>query len=374
MKALKPQLLKLHRWVGLTLALLLTIQGLSGMSLVFRDEIDRAIHPALVVEPAAARVPVQALMDAVEARHPGVPVSRAEFSAWEDGAVLFKLTAKDGTRWLTAVDPYRGVIVRDGSLAAWPGEWMFLLHDSLLAGSVGETVVGIEGFGLLFLALTGPIVWWPGRKRLKQGFKVVTDRGADLKWRTLHRAVGASIAVVLVMSATTGVLMVWKPEFRNVLRIVTPVTDKPTPKVPEQPGATMVPLDLLIAKARAEYGATDLRQIRFSDGSRVAAIFLESDLTIRAEGAKQIYYNRYDGSDVGHYVSGALPAGTEIVDWLITLHTGMWGGTLTRLLMVVAGLSLAGLSVSGLWLWYSRTSRKRKQQLAARAAAMAESV
>ncbi len=373
MKALKPQLLKLHRWVGLTLAVLLTIQGLSGMSLVFRDEIDRVIHPALVVEPAATRVPVQALMDAVEARHPGVPVSRAEFPVWDDGAVLFKLTAKDGTRWLTAVDPYRGTIVRDGSLAAWPGEWMFLIHDSLLAGPFGETIVGIEGLGLLFLALTGPIVWWPGRKRLKQGFKVITGRGADLKWRTLHRAAGASIAVVLMMSATTGVLMVWKPEFRDVLRIATPVTDKPAPKVGERPGAAMVPLDRLVAKARAEYGATPLRQIRFSSEGRVAAIFLESDLTVRAEGAKQIYYNRYDGSDVGHYVSGALPVGTEIVDWLITLHTGMFGGTATRLLMVIAGLALAGLSASGLWLWYSRTSRQRKRVPVTRARAMAES-
>ncbi|MBJ7498349.1 MAG: PepSY domain-containing protein [Sphingopyxis sp.] len=372
MKALKPQLLKLHRWVGLTLAVLLTIQGLSGMSLVFRDEIERVIHPALVVEPAVTRVPVQVLMDAVEARHPGVPVSRAEFSVWEDGAVLFKLTTKDGTRWLTAVDPYRGVIVRDGTLAAWPGEWMFLIHDSLLAGPVGETIVGIEGLGLLFLALTGPIVWWPGRKRFKQGFKVIADRGADLKWRTLHRAVGASIAVVLVMSATTGVLMVWKPEFRDVLRIFTPVTDKPAPKVAEQPGAAMVPLDRLIAKARTEYGATPLRQIRFSSEGRVAAIFLESDLTIRAEGARQIYYNRYDGSDVGHYVSGALPVGTEIVDWLITLHSGMFGGTATRLLMVIAGFSLAGLSASGLWLWYSRTSRGRKRGRAARATVKAE--
>lgn len=373
MKALKPRFLTLHRWVGLTLAVLLTIQGLSGMLLVFRDEIDRVIHPALVVDPAPARVPVQALMDVVEALHPGVPVNRAEFSAWEDGAVLFKLTAKDGTRWLTAVDPYRGVIVRDGSLAAWPGEWIFLIHDSLLAGPVGETIVGIEGFGLLFLALTGPIIWWPGRKRLKQGFKVITGRGADLKWRTLHRAGGALIAAVLVMSATTGVLMVWKPQFRDMLRIVTPVTEKPAPKVGEQPGAAMIPLDRLVAKARAEYGATPLRQIRFSSEGRVAAIFLESDITVRAEGAKQIYYNRYDGSDVGHYVSGALPVGTEVVDWLITLHTGMFGGTATRLLMLVAGLSLAGLSASGLWLWYSRTSRGRKRAAVSRVPAMAES-
>ena len=119
-------------------------------------------------------------------------------------------------------------------------------------------------------------------------------------------------------------------------------------------------------------GATALRQIRFSDEGRVAAIFLESDLTVRAEGAKQIYYNRYDGSDVGHYVSGALPVGTEIVDWLITLHSGMFGGTATRLLMVITGLSLAGLSVSGLWLWFSRTSRLRKRNSAVNMPAMAE--
>lgn len=374
MNAVKPQLLKLHRWIGLILAVLLTIQGLSGTFLVFRDEIDRLIHPALVVEPTATRVPVQALMDAVETQHPGVRISRAEFSAWDDGAVLFRLVAEDGTRWLTAVDPYRGTIVRDGSLSAWPGEWMFLLHDSLLAGPTGETIVGIEGLGLLFLALTGPIVWWPGRKRLKQGFRLVTDRGADLKWRTLHRAGGAAIAVVLVMLAVTGASMVWKPEFRDVLRIVTPVTEKPSPKVAELPDAAMVPLDQLVEKARADYGATPLRQIRFSDGGRVAAIFLESDLTVRAEGAKQIYYNRYDGNDVGHYVSGTLPVGTEIVDWLITLHSGMFGGLAGRLLILVSGLGLVGLSLSGAWLWYSRTSRKRKRKPAARTAPKAESL
>lgn len=372
MNRIRPQLLKLHRWIGLALAVLLTVQGLSGMALVFRHEIERVIHPSLVIEPAATRVPVQQLLDVVEARHPDAPVSRVEFAQEDDGAALFWLKGNDGTRWLTAVDPYRGIIVRDGSLTAWPGEWMFLLHDSLLAGPVGETIVGIEGLALLFLAITGPIVWWPGRKRLRQGLKVVTDRGADLKWRTLHRAGGALIAIVLVMSAMTGVLMVWKPQFRDALALVTPVTDKPTPKVETQPDATMVPLDRLVEKAQAEYGATRLSQIRFSDGGRVAAIFLESDLTVRAEGSKQIYYNRYDGTDVGHYVAGALPVGTEIVDWLITVHGGRFGGVATRLIVAIAGLFLAGLSLSGLWLWYSRTSRKRRRKPAPVNAALAE--
>lgn len=370
----RPQLLKFHRWFGLALGLLLLIQGLSGTFLVFRDEVERTIHPAMVVSPQGTRISVQALLDAVEKQHPGVPVSRAEFSTWNDGAVLFKLVANDGTRWLTAVDPYRGTIVRDGTMWAWPGEWIFYVHERLLMGTFGEWLIGVEGLGLLFLAITGPIVWWPGRKRFKQGFKIVTNRGADLKWRTLHRAGGAIVAAVLVVSATTGALMVWKVELRGALRMVTPVVEKPEPKVAEQPGRPMVSLDRLVAHAKADYGATELRQIRFSDGGRVAAIFLESDISTRADGMKQIYYNRYDGADVGHYVAGALPIGTEIVDWLFTIHTGLYGGVPTRLLVLCGGLGLIGLSSSGLWLWYSRTSRRRRRAPTAAPPAMAEGV
>lgn len=362
MTSAKPTLLKLHRWFGLTLGLLLLVQGTTGALLVFRDEIERVIHPALVVEPLAKRMPLETLLRTVEARHPNLPVNRAEIPAWTDGAILFKLVGNDGTRWLTAVDPYRNLVVRDGAMTSWPGEWIFYIHYGLLAGPLGHTVVGIEGLGLLFLAMTGPLVWWPGRKRLKQGLKVVTDRGADLKWRSLHRAGGAIAALVLATSAFTGAMMVWKDEFRDALRLVTPVIDKPSPKVAERSAAAMVPLDQLVARAQADYGATAVRQIRFSNDGRVAAVFLESDLTLRPDGTKQIFYNRYDGTDIGHYVAGALPTGSEITDWLFPVHAGLFGGTITRFLAVIAGLALAGLSASGLWLWYSRTTRKRRRK------------
>jgi uncharacterized iron-regulated membrane protein len=372
MSRAKPQLLKIHRYVGLGLALLLAVQGITGALLVFRDEIERIIHPALIVEPLSARVPVQAMMDTVERAHPDIPVNRAEFPAWDDSAVLFKLVAKDGSRWLTAVDPYRNIIVRDAPMSVWPGEWIFYIHYGLLAGPTGHIIVGIEGLTLLILALTGPIVWWPGRKRLKQGFRIETGRGADLKWRTLHRAGGAIIAPVLLVSAFTGAAMVWKDEFRDLLRIATPVADKPSPKVAEQPGVSMVPLDRLIAVAKKDYGPTDVRQIRFSDGGRVAAVFLDSDLTVRPDGAKQIYYDRYAGADIGHYVAGTLPTGSEIVDWLFPVHSGLFGGVVTRFLAVVAGLSLMALSLSGPWLWYSRTARKRSRAPSRPMAAMTE--
>ena len=367
----KQSLLKLHRWIGGILAILLVVQALSGTVLVFRDEIERIIHPALIVQPGPVRQPVQALLDTVRARHPEAVVQRAEFARADDQTVLFKLKRKtDDALLLVAVDPYRNVIVRDGGLGSWPTEWIFAVHEHLLIGPVGETVVGIEGLGLLFMAITGPIVWWPGRRRLKQGFKVRWDAKPDPKWRSLHRAVGTGAALFLLVSAVTGVLMVWKEPFRDALGTVTRADGKPAPKVSDHK-IPLVAVDQLIAQAHAAYPGPLLRQLRFSSGGRVVAVYLDSDRTIRADGTIQLYYNAESGAAVGRYVSGEMPAGSEFIDWIYTVHTGLWGGVLTRALLVLTGFVLAGLAGSGAWLWYVRARRVRENR-AARATAAAQ--
>jgi uncharacterized iron-regulated membrane protein len=358
---LRPLLLKLHRWTGLAVGILFLIQGLTGSTLVFRDEIERVIHPSTVVVEGPTRVPVQTLIDVVHAAHPTETITRVEFPRWSDSAALVKLTAHDGTLRQVSVDPFRGTIVRDGTLSAWPIELLFQIHYTLLAGDTGETIIGIEGLALLFMALTGPIVWWPGLKRLKNGFRVLWRGNSDRRWRTLHRAWGAGAAILLLTSATTGVLMVWKDQVRSTLQTFSTITAKPSPKVAAQPGRAMLPVDRMIARARAEYGATPLRQLRFSSKGRVVAIFLDSDLTVRPDGAKQVYYNAYTGADLGHYVSGALPASSEVVDWLYTVHTGLFGGIVTRVLFELSALSLVGLTATGLWLWYARRSRLKRR-------------
>lgn len=366
MKRLRPFLLKLHRWTGLTVGILLLIQGLTGATMVFRDEIDRVIHPAIVVAPTASRVPVQQMLDMVQTAHPDATVNRIEISRWADGAALFKLTDPHTKALrLIAVDPFRNHILRDGTRIAWPTEWLFAVHHTLLVGDTGEIIIGIEGLTLLFMAITGPIVWWPGLARFRNGFRILWRGNSDRRWRTLHRAWGGAAALLLIVSATTGAMMVWKDEVRGVLGLFGTVTQRPAPKVAAVAGATPLPVDRLVARARAEYGATPLRQIRFSSGGNVVAIYLDSDLTVRPDGAKQVYYNAYSGADLGHYVAGALPAGSEIVDWLYTVHTGLFGGIATRLLFLLSGLSLAGLSGTGLWLWFSRRARSRKRAPAA---------
>ncbi len=356
-----PKLLKLHRWTGVALGLLLILQGLSGASLVFRDALEPLLHPELSVESAATRIPVERLLSEVRSRNPDYKVVRIEFPAEADRAARVKMAAREGEGNLfVAIDPYRGAIVRQGMLLAWPFEFLKDLHEHLLAGETGEMLIGIEGLALIFMATSGLVVWWPGKARLRSGFTVVRRQSAAIFWRTLHRATGATLAVILLLSASTGVLMVFKDQFRSALGFVGEIAEKPSAKVAERPGSQLVPVDAIVRDAQARNGVTPLRELRFFDEEgRGVGVYLDAPDSPRPLATKLLAYDRYSGEELGAYVAGRNPTGNEVVDWLFPLHSGAAGGTLQRLVMMLGGLSLALLGGSGIWLWTRKKLRSR---------------
>lgn len=352
----RTTLLKLHRWVGLAFAALLLVQGLTGTLLVFRAEIDGIIHPALVVTPGEA-LPVQTLVDTVREASPQATLQRIRFSEDPTRAAIFVMRANDAP-WMVAVDPYSGRIVRAGSYAAWPTEWLFHLHDTLLAGKTGEIIVTIEGVALIFLAVFGIIIWWPGRRRLKSGFRILTGQGADRTVRTAHRAIGAAIGIVLVMSGVTGALLI----HRAALQPYLPVVPRPKFEVALSQ-APLRPVDTLLADARARHGPLPLREVRFSGAAgQVVAVYFQDETSRRPNATRQYFYNAYEGVELGRYEPAALPPMNTAYDWLFTIHTGKAGGLVGRLIVLAAGLSLVFFAGSGVWLWFSARRQKRARR------------
>ena len=358
----RKTLLSLHRWVGLALAALLLVQGLTGVALVFRDELESIVHPELNVAAGGERLSLERLVEAARAARPDAVLQRTK--EMEDGAVLFRF-AEDGHAYLLAMDPYRGTILHQGGPTAWPGQWLFELHHTLLSGDLGETIVGIEGLALLFIAVTGPIVWWPGRKRLASGFRIVRGAGADRLLRSLHRSAGAALAVMIVVSATTGAVMVFKERIRPLF--ADAYVPKPSPPVDARPGSARVPVDRLIGQARMDYGPTELVEVRFQGkDAQTVVVYLRDESSLRENAAKQIYFNAYDGVEIGHYVPSALPAGNSFIDWQFPIHTGRAGSLVGRLLILAGGIGIVFFTISGVWLWLS-SRRQRKARAIKRA-------
>jgi uncharacterized iron-regulated membrane protein len=360
---LKQSMLRYHRWLALIVGVFLLMQGLSGSLLVFRDKLEPVVHPQLAVTETKQRASPQQLLDTVNSRFPHFAISRVEFPKRGDHAVIFKLDSRTiDAKQLVAVDPYRNQIVREGGIAGWPFEWMLLWHEQLMSGGAGETAIGIIGLALLFVVVSGLITWWP-RGRLRLGFRI-TRGGGEMTWRTVHRAVGAMAAPVLLFSACTGSLMIFKDPLRDVLALLGPVAVKPSPKVAERPGTPLVSIDGLVVRTHQAIGPSSLRQLRFGDdGGRGVAVYVDAVGGGVGGVTSFVAFDRYTGEELGRYVSGRLPPANAIVDFLYPLHTGLVGGSVMKVVLLLSAMVLVFLALSGPLLWLVRRRRlsgKRK--------------
>jgi vanillate O-demethylase ferredoxin subunit len=225
---------------------------------------------------------------------------------------------------------------------------------------VGEQIVGIEAAGLLMLAILGPILWWPGRRQLRRGFSVTFGAGGYRGTRELHRVAGVIVAVVLITIATTGMLVVWRTEAQSILPKSVPLTIRPAPKVAVRADMAFRPVDDFVARAHAKFGDSLIKSVRFPGGhGRVVAVYLQAAGTTRPRATDQIWFNRYTGEQLGIYEAAALPAATTFLDWMLPIHSGQALGVPGRVLFLICGLTLTGLSLTGVLQWLLRRRLER---------------
>ena len=93
--AVRPWLVLAHRWLGLMLAGVLVIAGLTGAILAFDDELDAWLNPALFRATAGAALPVDQLIASVERHDPRVQVGRIGFPTPARGSFLMTVTPRD---------------------------------------------------------------------------------------------------------------------------------------------------------------------------------------------------------------------------------------------------------------------------------------
>lgn len=354
---MRAKFVSLHRWIGLALGAVLLLQSLTGAAMVFRNELNHALHrAALTVVPAGATVSVQTLADQVRALHPTLHIVRIEFPRNADEAFWFRLedAQGDAVRYVS-VDPYRALITRDAPLIGWPAHWLFELHEELLLGPAGLNIVGVLAVGLLLLAAIGLYLWWPGLKGFRRSFKVKLSSGAFRGARDLHRVAGVCVAIVLMTTAITGILVIWRAPFQSIVAPWSPITIRPAPKVAPEPGATLLPVDTMVAAARQLYGDAQIKSVRIPGGhGRVIAVYLQASGTTRARATDQVWFNGYTGAKLASYEAASVSPATTFFDWALPIHTGQAFGLAGRLIFMLAALTLSGLVFTGFLQWILR--------------------
>jgi uncharacterized iron-regulated membrane protein len=264
-----------------------------------------------------------------------------------------------------AVDPGSAAVLRTGPLAAWPVEFAYQIHTELLSGDTGERVVGFTGLMILFLALTGPFVWWPGLGRMKPALQVKLSAGLYRGARDLHRTAGAVAAPVLLMSAATGVLMAWQPWLAPVVATVAPVRGSAAPKAP--PGECAAPrtLDDVIAAGVAARPGQVIKGVRFpGKEGKVAAIYLRSTELADPRATDHVWVDACSAKVLRQKTAAGEPTGSRFFGGLLWIHTGEALGLVGRFLVLFGAATAVGLGFTGYIQWFSRTAKMRRNRAA----------
>lgn len=378
-----------HRYVGLILALFLTIVGLTGAAIAWNDELERVFAPSLfVLSPRApARPPLDpfVLREAAERAVPGFAVNGLDLTRHPDQPALFYVEARPGGKAPAndqiALDPSTGAIVgerRSGDLSQGLINLMpflYSLHDSLTMGDTGVLILGIValiwtidcfiGAYLTFPARASagrPLArWWSSwgkswRVRRSSAFRLTFD---------LHRAGGLWLWALLFIVAWSSVSFNLPVVYQAVMKpLFGADIDEAAPMARERRGAPR--LDWRQAHAVAQAAMTRTAQqerftieserLMFYDpGTRSYAYRVRTDRDPDRTGNTQISIDGYTGRPFGLRIPTGRNAGDTITTWLGDLHTAAVFGRAWQIVMTIVGLGVAMLSVTGVLVW----NRKR---------------
>jgi uncharacterized iron-regulated membrane protein len=376
----RAALVRLHRYLGLTTAAFLFVAGVTGAILPFHDDLDAALNPELFSANGSAALSPSILAAAVERTDPNARVAFVEVNAAPGRSAILFVEPRDADTEIgynqVFADPTSGAVLGRRQYGACCLQraavipFLYDLHRRLaMPGHWGDWLIG--GVALLWsldcfiaLLLTLPATR-PFLARWAPAWRIKATASPTRKIFDLHRAGGLWLWLALLPIALSGVYLNLGTEvFKPLVGLFSPLTPTPydAPAPPRSAGGPRLGFDAILAKASEYAAARQWRlQVRGIYDDREAGFYVVDFGTGRESGLGPpwIVVDAVSGAVLSEQVPGDGSVGDVIVRTQFPIHSGRILGLPGRILVSVAGLAVALLSVTGVVIWY----RKRRSRL-----------
>ncbi|TRX74661.1 PepSY-associated TM helix domain-containing protein [Pseudomonas mangiferae] len=358
-----------HKWTSLVSTLFLLLLCLTGLPLIFHEEIEHTFdpHPELApLDAASPRIDYDDVVARALAARPGEVVRFVFFEKDEPlGAVLSAPTLQP--------PPENGHIqpfdARTGEFfepEPPPGGFMYLmlkLHTDLFLGLPGYLFLGFMGLLLVASLVSGVVVYAPFMTKLDFA-TVRRGRSTRLKWLDLHNLLGIATLVWVLVVGVTGVintlalpiLALWQGG--QLAEMTAPYRDQP-------PLAS--PGSLHAALETAQRAAPDMRVslvafpgTQFSSQHHYA-VFMRGATPLTERLLKPALVDAQTGelTDMRE-----MPWYVRTLFLSQPLHFGDYGGLPLKLIWALLDVVAIVLLGSGLYLWLGRRKAPLERRLA----------
>jgi uncharacterized iron-regulated membrane protein len=204
-----------HKWTSLICTAFLLMLCVTGLPLIFKDEIDHLLHEEVEAADVPAGTPKANLDRVVEAGLAKHPDKVVQFLIWprdEPNVVMLSVGQSYNS------DPTRNLIVR---VDAHTGQYLdapdvtrrltyilLKLHTDMFADLPGKLFLGLMGILFVIAIVSGVVVYAPSMRKLDFG-TVRRHRPARVRWLDLHNLLGIVITAWVLVVGFTGVVNTW---------------------------------------------------------------------------------------------------------------------------------------------------------------------
>ena len=376
----RKYLLRVHRWAGIGLAALLVVAGLTGSLLAFHHEIDALLNPGLHrTEPQTQRAALDGIATTIEAKYPQLVVGYFLFADNPASSIHVimntRQAAADGRLDRDSprpteifADPYTGQLMGErnwgeiGGTVAHVMPMIYRLHMSLFLDKTGQWITGIVAAIWIVGMLIGVFLAVPRLKLLRKAFTVKWQASRARVLFDLHRTVGLVSALILIVTAFTGLYMNLPSVVEPALAAVAPFTERPASL--RMSGAPLdavwkIGWDEAVRQARAVHPLDPIAGVGKIEARGYYQVRFLPPGDIMDSGTIRVFVDGRDGKVLGKFDHRSGTVGDKIRIWQFPLHSGQGFGMPGRVLVCLIGLIPMLLAVTGVWLWLRRRRLRR---------------
>jgi uncharacterized iron-regulated membrane protein len=356
-----------HRWTSLVSTIFLMLLCLTGMPLIFHNEIDALLGYAPRPEPVQAGRPKLSVNRIAQLALASDPGKVLQYIAWNNDepgvAVAYtnhSANGKPDDAVVRAFDAYSGKLL--GPVGAGPMLVVLKLHTDMFAGQPGKLFLG--GMGLLFLAaiVSGVVLYWPFTRR-QQFATLRQGKSRRILWLDWHNLLGVITIVWGCVVGGTGVVNTWAEPLLDQWRanelasMVAPYAGKPAP-------SRTASLDLVVDNAVRTAPGMEVAFIAFPgtpfSSSHHFAAFMRGDRPLTSRLLKPILL---DAETAAVADTRDLPLYLKALFISQPLHFGDYGGMPLKIIWAfLDGFTIVVIG-SGLYLYVVRWRKARRTSL-----------
>ena len=369
----------IHKWTSLISTIFLLMLCLTGLPLIFTEEIDHMLEGD--VEIAAPADGKDASVDmVVKAGMDHLPGNEMKYAFWDEKhhpGQMF-LTMADSSEAPIEADHYLTMNARTATVLENPPNemtfmlLMYYLHVEMLAGIPGKLFLGLMGTLFFVAIISGVVLYGPIMKKYNFGM-IRTEKSNRLRWLDLHNLLGIITLVWASVVGLTGVIntladpaiQLWRAG--DLAEMVADYKDMPKAK------GELSSLDNAIAKAKEAAPEMNVSFVAFpgtlySSGHHYA-VYLIGNTPLTSRIIKPALIDAKTGEftairDLPWYLKTILISQP--------FHFGDYGGLPMKILWTIFDIATIVVLISGLYLWFAR--RKAKSEQLARLVKNAESL